>query len=62
MPRIQVGAVIWYSGTPMRFPTRSAGLRIPLFAETKMQEWRKNREGNTGMAMKGESPRPTDTE
>ena len=41
MPRIHTGAVIWYSGTPMRLPFRSSGLRMPLFAETKMQEWRK---------------------
>ena len=53
MPRIHTGAVIWYSGTPMRLPLRSSGLRMPLFAETKMQEWRKKRDGNTGMAMKG---------
>ena len=53
MPRIHTGAVIWYSGTPMRLPFRSAGSRMPLFAETKMHEWRKKRDGNTGMAMNG---------
>ncbi len=53
MPRIQTGAVIWYSGAPMRLPFRSSGRLMPLFAETKMQEWRNERDGNTGMAMKG---------
>ena len=33
---------------------------MPLFAETKMQEWRKKREGNTGMAMKGGFSVPSD--
>src|ERR1044071_10252234 len=53
MPRIHTGAVIWYSGAATRLPFRSSGLRMPLFAETKMHEWRKDRDGNTGMAMKG---------
>src|SRR5258708_39497127 len=53
MPRIQTGAVIWYSGTPTRLPFRSSGLRMPLFDEMKMHEWRKKRDGNAGMAMKG---------
>jgi hypothetical protein len=37
----------------MRLPFSSSGLRIPLFAETKMHECLKKREGKTGMAMKG---------
>src|SRR5258706_15795896 len=53
MPRIQTGAVIWYSGTPTRLPFRSSGLRMPLFDEMKMHEWRKKRDGNAGMAMNG---------
>jgi hypothetical protein len=53
MPRIHTGAVIWYSGTPMRLPLSCSGLVMPLFAETKMHEWRKKREGKTGMAMNG---------
>src|SRR3954462_4318775 len=52
MPRIHTGAVIWYSGTPTRLPLRSSGLRIPLFAETKMQEWRKKGDGETGRGRK----------
>ena len=55
MPRIHTGAVIWYSGTPMRLPLRSSARRIPLFADTKMQECLKKREGNAGMATKGAS-------
>jgi hypothetical protein len=51
MPRIHTGAVIWYSGTPRRLPLRSSGLRTPLLVETKMQEWRKKRDGNAGIAM-----------
>jgi hypothetical protein len=62
MPRIQTGAVIWYSGTPKRLPTRSFGSRMPLFAETKMQEWRKKRDGKTGMAMNAGSSRISDTQ
>jgi hypothetical protein len=31
MPRIQTGAVIWYSGVPMRLPIRSCGARMPAF-------------------------------
>src|SRR3954467_2475706 len=54
-PRIQTGAVIWYSGTPTRLPLRSSGLRMPLFDETKMHEGRKKRDGNSGMAMNGGS-------
>jgi hypothetical protein len=57
MPRIQTGAVIWYSGTPTRLPTRSLGSRTPLFAETKMQECRKKRDGKTGIATKAGSSR-----
>jgi hypothetical protein len=53
MPRIHTGAVIWYSGTPIRLPLSSSGLRMPLFAETKMHECRKKRDGNAGIAMKG---------
>src|SRR6267378_872085 len=53
MPRIHTGAVIWYSGTPTRLPFKSSGRRMPLFAETKMHEWRKKRDGNTGIAMNG---------
>src|SRR3954468_19523381 len=53
MPRIQTGAVIWYSGTPTCLPFSSSGRRIPLFAETKMHEWRKKRDGKIGMAMNG---------
>ena len=53
MPRIHTGAVIWYSGTPTRLPFRSSARRMPLFAEMKMHEWRKKREGKTGMAMNG---------
>src|SRR5262245_38930576 len=53
MPRIHTGAVIWYSGAATRLPFRSSGLRMPLLAEKKMQEWRNEREGNTGMAMNG---------
>jgi hypothetical protein len=34
MPRIQTGAVIWYSGVPTFLPTRSFGSRMPLFALT----------------------------
>src|SRR5258707_57401 len=56
MPRIQTGAVIWYSGTPTRLPFRSSGLRMPLFDEMKMQEWRKNGDGNARMAMKSGFP------
>jgi hypothetical protein len=55
MPRIHTGAVIWYSGTPTRRPFSSPGLRMPLLAETKMHEWRKNRDGKAGSAMKGGS-------
>jgi len=62
MPRIQTGAVIWYSGTPTRLPMRSLGSRMPLLAETKMQEWRKNRDGKTGMAMNAGSSRISETE
>ncbi len=61
MPRIQTGAVIWYSGTPMRLPIRSLGSLMPLLADTKTQECRKNRDGNTGMAMKAGSSRCSDT-
>ena len=39
--RIQTGAVIWYSGTPMRLPFSCAGSRMPLLVETKMHECRK---------------------
>src|SRR5258707_14645010 len=53
MPRIQTGAVIWYSGTPTRLPFKSSGLRMPLFDEMKMHEWRKKRDGNAGVAMNG---------
>ena len=35
----------------MRFPIRSLGSRMPLLDETKMHDWRKNRDGNTGIAM-----------
>ena len=61
MPRIQTGAVIWYSGTPTRLPMRSFGSRMPLCAETKMHEWRKSRDGKTGIAMNGGSSRDSDT-
>ena len=60
MPWIHTGAVIWYSGTPTRLPFRSSGFLMPLFAETKMQEWRKQREGKAGMAMNGGSARPSE--
>ena len=62
MPRIQTGAVIWYSGTPTRLPFRSCGLRMPLFGLTKMHEWRKKRDGKTGMAMNAGSSRISDTQ
>ena len=62
MPRIQTGAVIWYSGTPNRLPIRSFGSRMPLWAETKMQEWRKKRDGKTGMATNAGSSRISDTQ
>src|SRR5882762_6728693 len=59
MPRIQTGAVIWYSGAATRLPLRSSGLRMPLFAETKMHEWRKDRDerrlvGVEGLHVRGE--------
>ena len=54
-------AVIWYSGVPTLRPARSSGRWIPLAAFTKMQECRKKREGNTGMAMNGRSGRNSDT-
>ena len=50
MPRIHTGAVIWYSGVPTRLPIRSFGSRMPLAECTKMHEWRKDRDGKTGMA------------
>src|SRR5690242_5241235 len=53
MPRIQTGAVIWYSGTPTRLPIKSSGRRMALFDDTKMHECRKKRDGKTGMAMNG---------
>ena len=61
MPRCQTGAVSWYSGTPMRLPIRSLGSRMPLLVEMKIPLWRKSREGNTGMAMKGGFVRASDT-
>ena len=53
MPRIHTQAVSWYSGLPTRFPIRSFGSRMPLWRLMKMQEWRKYREGKTGMATNG---------
>ena len=36
---------------------------MPLFAETKMHEWRKKRDGNTGIATNGRiGPRSSDTQ
>ncbi len=35
---------------------------MPLFAETKMHEWRKKRDGNTGMAIKAGSSRMSETQ
>ena len=61
MPRIQTGAVIWYSGTPTRLPASSRGSRMPLFADTKMLPCRNIRDGNTGMAMNGGSSRASVT-
>ena len=61
MPRIQTGAVIWYSGFPTRLPIRSFGSRMPRLALTKMHEWRKNRDGKTGMATNGRGSRNSDT-
>src|SRR6185503_8008021 len=60
MPRIHTGAVSWYSGTPTFRPTSCSGLVMPLLAETKMHEWRKQRDGNAGIAMKGGSFAPSD--
>ncbi len=62
MPRIHTGAVIWYSGTPILRPASSFGSRMPLFAETKMHECRKKRDGNTGMAIKAGSSRMSETQ
>src|SRR2546422_914031 len=50
------------------FPSRwfrhycSFGSPMPLFADTKMQECRKKRDGRTGMAMKAGSSRMSDTQ
>lgn len=60
MPRIHTAAVMWYLGTPTRWPARSRGSRMPASSPTKIDEWRKLNEGKTGMATGG-SPRPRST-
>ena len=61
MPRIHTGAVIWYSGAPMRLPIRSFGSRMPGAGVDVDAEWRKKRDGKTGMATNGRGSRNIDT-
>jgi hypothetical protein len=57
IPRIHTAAVWLYSGTPTRLPSRSLGCSMPLSRFTNTNPCRNMREGNTGRATKGKSPR-----
>ena len=52
-------AVMPHSGTPTRLPARSSGFFTLPSARTKIDEWRKMRDGNTGMAIALRSPPAT---
>src|SRR3979411_624908 len=51
-----------YRGRPLLVRAGSSGWPMQRFADTKMQECRKKRDGKTGMAMKAGSSRMSDTQ